>query len=89
MTGEHDLGVIEGKEQVIPIDMIIQHPDFDPLNTGLDYDVALIKLQNPIQFNNNVRPVCLPTTDFAPGTNCYITGWGTTTEGGNLSQVDK
>ena len=89
MTGEHDVRIVEGNEQIIPIDMIILHPDFDPVASGFDYDVALIKLKNPIKFNSNVRPVCLPTTDFAPGTNCYVTGWGDTTEGGNSSQVKK
>ncbi|XP_078373258.1 trypsin-like isoform X2 [Oculina patagonica] len=84
-VGEHDVHVVEGNEQVIPIDKIILHPSWNW--PTIDYDIALIKLKNPIKFNNNVRPVCLPTTDFAPGTNCYITGWGSTTEGGNESQI--
>ena len=89
LSGEHDVTIVEGKEQIIPIDMIIIHPDFDLATTGYDYDVALIKLKNPMNFTSNVRPVCLPTADFAPGTDCYVTGWGDTTEGGNESQVDK
>ncbi|XP_078373762.1 serine protease 1-like isoform X3 [Oculina patagonica] len=84
-AGEHDVHEKEGYEQLIPIDKIIKHPDYD--SYSFDYDVALVKLKNPIKFSINVRPVCLPTTDFAPGTNCYITGWGDTTEGGNESQI--
>ena len=89
MPGEHDLRKVEGTEQTIPIDKIILHPKYKPTVTGFDYDVALIKLKKLIKFNSNVRPVCLPTMDFAPGTNCSVTGWGYTTEGGNIAQVTK
>lgn len=87
MTGEHDLRTVEGNEQIIPIEAIILHPDFDPPVSAGDYDVALIKLKKPINFTRNVRPVCLPTMDFAPGTKCFVTGWGATIEKGNGSQV--
>uniref|UniRef100_A0A3Q1CXD0 Peptidase S1 domain-containing protein n=1 Tax=Amphiprion ocellaris TaxID=80972 RepID=A0A3Q1CXD0_AMPOC len=35
-------------------------------------------------FVDGVRPVCLPrrSDSFPPGTPCWITGWGVTTEGG-------
>ena len=86
MTGEHDVNRKEGYEQIIQVEKIIKHPNYDSYT--LDYDVALVKLKNPFKFTINVRPVCLPTTDFAPGTDCYITGWGHTTEGGIESQVN-
>jgi len=85
-AGEHDLRKADGTEQVIPIEQIIIHPNYNP--TGIDYDVALIKLRQQITFNNDVRPVCLPTMDFPPGTNCNVTGWGHTTYGGNIAQVN-
>ena len=88
VTGEYNLGKADGTEQVIPIEQIFIHPNFNPPSTGTDYDVALIKLKEPITFNNDVRPVCLPTSDFPPGTNCYVTGWGNTREGGNIAQVN-
>ena len=73
---------------MIPIEEIIVHPNYNPTVTGFDYDVALIKLKEAITFNINVRPVCLPTMDFPPGTNCYVTGWGAATEAGNFPQVN-
>ena len=88
ITGEHNLRQADGTEQVIPIDKIFIHPNYNPPATGPDYDVALIKLRKPIRFTNDVRPVCLPTRDFPPGTNCYVTGWGATREGGNISRVN-
>ena len=88
VTGEHSLRKADGTEQVIPIDKIFTHPNFNPPATGADYDVGLIKLKQPITFNNDVRPVCLPTMDFPPGTNCFVTGWGDTREAGDFAQVN-
>ena len=85
-TGEYDLNGREGYEQNVTIDKIIKHPKYDaPRNH--DYDVAMIKLKNPIQYNTHVRPVCLAKTEFDTGTNCFITGWGHTKEGGEIPQV--
>jgi len=86
-VGEHDLRKADETEQVIPIDQIFIHPNYNPPVTGNDYDVALIKLREPITFNNDVRPVCLPTKDFLPGTNCSVTGWGNTRWDGNIAQI--
>ena len=86
MSGEHDLNRLEGYEQDITIERIIKHPKYDP-HKNYDYDVALMKLKTPIKYNNRVRPVCLANSDFDPGTNCFVTGWGHTTEGGNIPRV--
>ena len=88
VTGEYNLRKADGTEQVIAIDKVFIHPNYNPPSTGPDYDVALIKLKEPITFNNDVRPVCLPTREFPNGTNCYVTGWGATREGGSIAQVN-
>ncbi|BFZ22231.1 hypothetical protein BsWGS_25270 [Bradybaena similaris] len=43
-------------------------------------DIALIKLDKPVNFNSNIRPICLPTgnEDFRISNGCYLTGWGNT-----------
>ena len=80
---------MEGTEQIIPIDKIIVHPKYDPHEGNeYDYDVALIKLRDAINFTSSVRPVLLPTMDFPPETNCYVTGWGSTKKKGNISLVN-
>ena len=46
-----------------------------------DNDIALLQLSQPLDFNDNVSPICLATSeaDDAPvGTMCTVTGWGTT-----------
>ena len=47
-----------------------------------------MKLKTPIKYNSHVRPVCLATSDFDAGTKCFVTGWGHTSEGGNIARVN-
>ncbi|CAH3157463.1 unnamed protein product, partial [Porites evermanni] len=85
VAGKYNLNGKEGFEQNIPIQKIIIHPKYNTLKNH-DYDLALIKLQSPLTYNNRVRPVCLPKFDFAVGTKCYVTGWGHTEEAGDIPQ---
>lgn len=84
-VGEHDLNSLEGYEQNITVDRIIKHPQYNSFNQ--DYDVALVKVKEPILYNHYVRPVCLAKTDFEPNTLCFVTGWGHTSEGGNIPKI--
>lgn len=90
-TGDHDLNATDGYEQNIPIDKIFRHPQYTSnLRRGTrDYDVALVKLQSPLTYNNRVRPVCLPQVNFSANTNCYVTGWDSFSEEGSSPQVIK
>lgn len=83
LPGEYNLNGLEGYEQNVTIEKIFKHPDYD----GRDFDVALVKLNTTIKYNSHVRPVCLPKTDLEPQTICYVTGWGHTSEGGNIARV--
>ncbi|XP_018081440.1 transmembrane protease serine 5 isoform X2 [Xenopus laevis] len=57
---------------------IIYHQKYD--GRSHDYDVALVKLVKPLNYSDNMRPVCLPQYDqeFPVGTECWVTGWGHT-----------
>ncbi|KAI4884520.1 hypothetical protein NFI96_020491 [Prochilodus magdalenae] len=52
----------------------------------LGRDIALVKLREPVAWNDHIQPICLPSTDmqFAPGTLCTITGWGDIRDGVTL-----
>ncbi|XP_075054438.1 transmembrane protease serine 11F [Mixophyes fleayi] len=52
-------------------------------------DIALLKLSNPLNFTKYIQPVCLPETSdhFPDNSSCYVTGWGTLTDGGSLASV--
>ncbi|KXJ23503.1 Plasma kallikrein [Exaiptasia diaphana] len=75
-AGEFNLGEDEGDEQDMDIDKIINHPDFDRSISSRDFDIALLKLKTNIRYDENVRPICLPSERFPPGTECTVSGWG-------------
>jgi len=63
------------------------HPEFNP-NTGAN-DVAVIKLNNYLNFSDQVSPICLPSPNSHAsvyGKEVVVTGWGFT-ESGNLADL--
>ncbi|XP_044160558.1 uncharacterized protein LOC122945559 [Bufo gargarizans] len=45
-------------------------------------DLALLQLEMPVNFNDNIQPITLPSQDqeFQNGMMCWLTGWGYTAE---------
>ncbi|XP_071434162.1 transmembrane protease serine 9 [Pithys albifrons albifrons] len=78
------LSGIDGKME--KIFRIYKHPFYNIYS--LDYDVALLELSTPVKFSNTIRPICLPDNShiFHEGARCFITGWGSTKEGGLMSK---
>ncbi|XP_076879932.1 transmembrane protease serine 9 isoform X2 [Brachyhypopomus gauderio] len=72
---------------IIPLQRIIQHPAFN--STSMDFDVALVELSIPAPSSYTIQTMCLPSPNhsFLKGTECYVTGWGTTREDGELSSI--
>ncbi|NWR63403.1 TMPS5 protease, partial [Bucorvus abyssinicus] len=63
----------------VSVEKIIYHPLYN--DNSLDYDIALMKLQVPLNFSADaIRAVCLPPShqDFFQGTQCWVSGWGYT-----------
>ncbi|XP_069823984.1 ovochymase-2 [Dendropsophus ebraccatus] len=54
---------------------VIPHPQYDP--SSRDFDVALIQLEMPFEYNSHVKPICLPDEDSKLETDdlCVVTGW--------------
>lgn len=57
---------------------IFTHPKFVASSAVWDY--ALVRLDTPFRMTDCVSTACLPRrgSDVAPGTQCWITGWGST-----------
>ncbi|XP_009677790.1 transmembrane protease serine 2 isoform X2 [Struthio camelus] len=67
------------------VQQIISHPGYDA--DSKDNDVALMKLEVPLTFTDNIRPVCLPNPGmtFQSDQQCWISGWGAEYPGGKTS----
>merc|ERR1712192_248299 len=90
LMGEHDYW--DGSEtNMVRMDIaeIVNHEDYN--SNTVDNDFALLKMANKIDWaaNPNIRPACLPSA----GSGDYdqwmstVTGWGTTSSGGSVSNV--
>ncbi|KAB1257719.1 Plasma kallikrein [Camelus dromedarius] len=53
------------------------------------HDIALIKLETPLNYTDFQKPVCLPSKDDTNTiyTNCWVTGWGFTEEKGKIQDT--
>ncbi|KAE8621392.1 hypothetical protein XENTR_v10004810 [Xenopus tropicalis] len=67
------------------VERALVHPSYSSYTQN--YDVALLKLTAALVFTTNLRPVCLPNVGmpWAEGQPCWISGWGTTSNGGSIS----
>ncbi|XP_052642579.1 transmembrane protease serine 5-like isoform X6 [Harpia harpyja] len=65
-------------EAGVSVKKIIYHPLYN--DSSLDYDIALMKLQVPLNFSDAIRAVCLPPShwDLFQGMQCWVSGWGYT-----------
>ncbi|NXM09142.1 TMPS5 protease, partial [Tyrannus savana] len=67
------------QEAGVPVQEVVHHPLYN--HNSLDYDIALMKLREPLNFSAAIRAVCLPPShqDLLQGTQCWVSGWGYTT----------
>ena len=74
LLGEHNIA--DDEFNSVDVAEIINHPDYN--NETVDYDFAILRLANPVNFTNEVRPACLPAVLNATyaGVTATVTGWG-------------
>ncbi|XP_066148884.1 trypsin 3A1-like isoform X2 [Euwallacea fornicatus] len=73
--------------QILATKKINSHHDFN-MDT-YDYDVAVLELATPLIFGTGVQPIPLPaaSTTFPNGQSSVVTGWGLTSNNGDLASI--
>ncbi|XP_057553484.1 plasma kallikrein isoform X2 [Hippopotamus amphibius kiboko] len=66
---------------------IIIHQNYKISEGG--HDIALIKLETPLNYTDSQKSICLPSKDDTKTiyTDCWITGWGFTEEKGKIQNT--
>lgn len=73
-VGEHNQKLTETSEKTYSVTRVFHYPWY----RGYDNDLALMKLATPVEVDDYVSPICLPsdsTVDFMEK-QCVATGWG-------------
>uniref|UniRef100_A0A671TTU3 Transmembrane serine protease 15 n=1 Tax=Sparus aurata TaxID=8175 RepID=A0A671TTU3_SPAAU len=73
--------------QTRQVDRIIINKHYNRLTKQAD--IALMHLEQPVNFTQTVQPVCLPPEgqEYTAGRKCFIAGWGRLAEQGSLPDV--
>ena len=73
ITGVSDINDID--RQLRYVSEVILHPEY---NFIFNADIALLRLQKPLDLDNNTQTICLPwdKRQFSPSDLCFITGYG-------------
>ncbi|UYV78008.1 ST14 [Cordylochernes scorpioides] len=87
--GEHD---VSSDSEPLPhierrVQVVAAHPKFD--KRTFEYDLALLRFYEPVEFRTNVLPVCVPnnlTANYV-GRLATVAGWGRLYEEGPLPNV--
>ncbi|KAJ8976730.1 hypothetical protein NQ317_004281, partial [Molorchus minor] len=76
--------IINDGGQVIQVKAYYRHPKFS--YQTIDYDMALLELQEPIKFNDFASPIKLveANSKVVNGEQATISGWGTTFENAHV-----
>ncbi|XP_063315791.1 coagulation factor X-like [Pelobates fuscus] len=90
VVGEVNLNKKEGTESTHKVEKIIIHPKF--VRATYDFDIAVIKLKEAINFTDHIIPACIPDPDFADQVlmnepHALISGFGRILERGVQSTL--
>merc|ERR1712223_2226339 len=76
--------------QVRNIAQVMNNNQYNP--STFENDFAILKLDSPLEFNDDVKPACLPTSsDYLDVSSteerCFTSGWGTLSSGGSSTDT--
>ncbi|XP_034178570.2 trypsin-1-like [Osmia lignaria lignaria] len=76
IAGKYYLQKNENTEQTINVAKTIVHAGYP--GGVAQHDIALLKLEKPLKFNSNVKPIHLPAQGQNQGGQAILSGWGST-----------
>merc|ERR1712110_554572 len=81
-VGSHNLYEDDPDQESFAVSDVGLHEDYDSWN--INNDICMLTLEGSISMGSNVGTIGLPASmeEYAEGTICTVSGWGTTTEGG-------
>merc|ERR1712168_163926 len=86
VAGEHDKTVDEGTEQTVDVSKLTVHENYQQ-GHAFENDIALWSLAAPLEMNEFVAAVPLPTQGQDSQGSCTVTGWGTLSSSGSTPNV--
>ena len=78
LLGRHSITTFEPEQVITGIEKRFVHEQYTDSNKAVDFDIALVKLNNTVKYDKNVKPICLPfdLPELERTSYCYATGWG-------------
>lgn len=76
LAGKHNVLITEDGEQRRQVSAIRTHENYGGNNWIIDYDIAVMKLEEPIFFSETVQPIALPDREspISVSTKCKFAG---------------
>ena len=87
-VGSHHLYEEDPGQQDIPVHRVILHENYD--SWTINNDICLLELESKADFSSDVIggiELAEEGAEYEAGTECVVSGWGTTSEGGSLATV--
>ncbi|KAL7056852.1 hypothetical protein AAHC03_019168 [Spirometra sp. Aus1] len=78
LTGAHDYTKADTSRQLRLVGQAVVHPNYSEGAVDSGYDIALLKLREPVPQDAQVQPICFPSknVELKRGSIGYFTGWG-------------
>jgi len=77
IAGAHSLEKKDPFEKRVKVEKVTIHPGYNDGDIAYN-DIALLKLSEPLEFNEAIQPICLPhaAQEWGEGDEFLVSGWG-------------
>lgn len=84
MNQTNELGRI-----TVNVEEIKLHEEWDPFQPKFEGDIAFLKLAKSVNFDDYIRPICLPKSDVLDIKNGDVVGWGVVDDYNNIANTPR